>query len=260
MSTVHLNIEVLGETEAVPLLLLHGWGHSINNIRGLGQLLAKDRQVHMIDLPGHGNSAEPDGVWGMEHFSKRVLDYIDEIGFAQVDIVGHSFGGKTGIKFGAMFPDRIRKLVLINSSGLPPRRSLKKRIRIFYINILRKTLKKIDSTFSRKLFEEWFVPRFASPDYLNAGTIRKTFVRTVNEDLTKELQSLECPTFLLWGELDTETPLDSGKRMQQLIRGSEMKVLDGKGHEPFVGAGAHLVAHALKPFLTKNRSSEVSNA
>jgi pimeloyl-ACP methyl ester carboxylesterase len=259
-SKIRLNAEVLGEAENVPLLVLHGWGHSIANIREMAKLLARDRQVHMIDLPGHGKSDEPDDVWGMADFAQRIAVYLDDLGLAKVDILGHSFGGKTGIKFGAMFPQRLRRLVLLNSSGLMPKRSFKKRIRIFFINTLRRVLKQVDTTFSKKFFEEWFVPRFASPDYLNAGAIRKTFVRTVNEDLTEELRSLDCPTLLLWGELDTETPLDSGKRMQALIRGSELKVLDGKGHEPFVGAGAHLVAHALKPFLTIDTKSEVCNA
>jgi pimeloyl-ACP methyl ester carboxylesterase len=256
MSSPALHSLVLSKGKpGTPILLLHGWGHTVGIIRSLGERLADIAEVHMLDLPGHGRSEEPDGVWGMADFALRVAEYLDEQKIPQVDIVGHSFGGKTSIKLANLRPDLIRRIVLLNSSGLRPQRTLKKHVFIRAIALLRWCVKKIDRFVDLKLFERWFIPRFASPDYLSAGAIRKTFVRTVNEELTEELKGIRMPTLLVWGELDTETPLELGKRMHALIPASEMIVLDGKGHEPFLGAGAHLCFYHMKPFLSEGRKS-----
>ncbi len=58
---VPLNVVRLGEG-GVPLLMLHGWAHSLENLRGLGELLSQDRAVHLIDLPGFGQSGVPTEV------------------------------------------------------------------------------------------------------------------------------------------------------------------------------------------------------
>ena len=61
-----LNSEQLfykGESKT-PLIFLHGWGHSLEVIKPLAQLLSSEFEVHLIDLPGHGLSSAPDTVWG----------------------------------------------------------------------------------------------------------------------------------------------------------------------------------------------------
>ncbi|MCB0324503.1 MAG: alpha/beta fold hydrolase [Bdellovibrionales bacterium] len=218
-------------------------------LRPLGELLASECEVHLIDLPGHGRSAEPDGIWGMEDFAKRILGYLDENKLQSVDILGHSFGGKTAIKLAAMAPERINRIVLLNASGLRPRRTFRKRVRFQALAMLRRGVKLVDRWFNLHYFEQWFIPKFASPDYLNAGTIRKTFVRTVNEELTEELRQIRSPVLLLWGEVDTETPVEIAQRMKDLLSDARLVVMSGKGHEPFHGPGAHVCYTHVRPFL-----------
>ncbi len=243
-----------------PVILLHGWGHNVEIIRGLGERLAEVGEVHMIDLPGHGKSEEPETIWGMKDFAERIADYLREHDISQADFVGHSFGGKTSIQLSSLYPQLMRRLVLINSSGIKPRRSFKKQVYFKALATLRWCVKKIDRFVNLKLFEQWFIPKFASPDYLNAGTIRKTFVRTLHEEMHQELRSIAVPTLLLWGELDTETPLELGKRMAALVPNSKMIVLDGKGHEPFHGPGAHLCGYHINPFLSEGRVPDGTSA
>lgn len=243
-----------------PILLLHGWGHSIEITRQLGELLSTLRTVYLIDLPGHGRSAPPEDAWGMEEFAAVVRRFLDAEGIERAIGVGHSFGGKTLIKLAALHPERLERLVLINSSGLQPVRPFKKRVRISAINAIRKVVKGIDAQFGAKLFEQWFIPRFASPDYLQAGVLRQTFVRTVNQHLDEECRRIKVPTLLLWGELDPETPLEAGRRMHALIAGSRLVVLEGKGHVPFLDAGAHLCMFHIKGFLNEEHDRSSSSA
>ena len=79
--------------------------------------------------------------------------------------------------------------------------------------------------------------------------MRSILVRSVNEDITTVAQGLKAETLLLWSERDTETPLYMGEKYRELIPRSELLVLEGKGHSPFVDAGHHLLTNYMEPFL-----------
>jgi pimeloyl-ACP methyl ester carboxylesterase len=251
MSDVPLHVVRLGSSASPPLILLHGWQQSLESLRPLGELLAENADVYLIDLPGFGRSGEPDAVWGVEDYARRIVGFLDEQKIEGADFVGHSFGGKTSIYLAAMFPDRVRRLVLIDSSGIPAVPSFKKRLRILWIKVLRGVLKPLQQKFNFRLYETWFIPRYASRDYRAAGSLRNTFVKVVNENLAELLPKIQVPTLLLWGDLDTETPLEVGRRMHQAIRDSELIVLEGKDHFPYLGSGAALCAFHIRRFLAK---------
>ncbi len=241
---------------AAPLLMLHGWGHSIGNLRHFGELLGEDRKVFVLDLPGFGSTPEPGSVWGTADYADAILRFMDSQGLTQVDLFGHSFGGRISIHLAATNPERVRKLVLCNSAGLRLPPALKKRLRLAAIRKTGAALKTIDRVFGRNLFQTWFSPRFGSADYKRAsGTLRNILVRTINEDLAALLPAIRSETLLLWGRLDTETPIEAGQMMHRLIPGAELIVLDNHGHEPFVGVGSHLLAYYLNPFLSRGNQA-----
>jgi pimeloyl-ACP methyl ester carboxylesterase len=73
-----------------------------------------------------------------------------------------------------------------------------------------------------------------SADYNNATpTMRATLVKVVNEDLEPLMHLVQCPTLLIWGELDTATPLSDAKRMEELIPDAGLVVCEGAGHFSF---------------------------
>jgi pimeloyl-ACP methyl ester carboxylesterase len=245
MTEVYLNTVQLGS--GFPLLMLHGWGQTLEALRPMGELLASSARVHLIDLPGFGASALPDGDWDTERYAERILRYMDQQGLERVDLLAHSFGGRVSIRVASQYPDRVRCLTLIDSAGLQPRRSLKKRIRIAAIKWLR-TLLTLTPIYGTQL-REWHSQRFGSRDYLNAGPLRGTFVRTVNEDLTSNASRIQAPTLLIWGEADTETPVEMGRRLNQLISNSKLIELPRRDHVPFGNEGAHLCAYYVLQFL-----------
>ena len=249
MGQAEISSVILGDSTSPTVLILHGWGHSIEVTRGLGELLSASFCVHLLDLPGHGKSPIPDSVWSMEDFALAVKRYLDSHSLKNAFFVGHSFGGKTSLKLASIFPEAISKLVLINSSGIKPNRPFKKKARMKYIAFLRSVLKFMDKFIGTETFKNWFVPKFASPDYLNAGPMRAIFVKTVNEDLTQEISNIKLPVLLLWGEIDTETPLEMGRRMNDLIKGSKLIVLPNMDHVPFLGSGMHACAYQIAKFF-----------
>ena len=88
---------------------------------------------------------------------------------------------------------------------------------------------------------DWHTQTFGSKDYLAAGELRPIFVRIVNEDLTESAQAIACPTLLLWGTDDTETPPWLARRYWELIGArATLDWLPHKDHHLYTGTGAHL--------------------
>jgi pimeloyl-ACP methyl ester carboxylesterase len=247
--------ETLG-THGPTVVILHGWGRSLEAVRQLGGLLSSECRVVLIDLPGFGRSPLPfaatndGGGWGTFEYSERVKQFLDQSGIERCVLMGHSFGGRLSVRLAAKYPHLVTGLILVGSHGLKRRRSLKDELRVRWIRILTKTAKAIDGTTGTRLFAHYLAPRFGSRDYQAAGELRRTLVKTVNEDLSEQAATIQAPTLLLWGENDTETPLDLARGFKELIKDSSLHVFPHKGHEPFADVGSHLLAHYISQFLS----------
>jgi pimeloyl-ACP methyl ester carboxylesterase len=254
---VELNVVRIGRVGVRPVLMLHGWGRSLDSLLPLAELLAEVADVHLIDLPGFGGSGMPDGVWGTKEYAEIIRRYLEGQNLTHVALLGHSFGGKVSIKFAEKYPERVERLILIDSSGLKPIKSFKKKLHFLMISVLRRCARLIEKYAGLEVYKNWFIPRFASADYLSAGPLKETFVKVVNEDLAASVAKISAPTLLLWGEEDTETPLEMAHRLKGLLRNASLVVLPGKGHYPFEGSGAHLCAHYIGSFLKGMSSSDI---
>jgi pimeloyl-ACP methyl ester carboxylesterase len=239
------------------IVFLHGWRKNLQDLRPLGELLAVSNQrVVLVDLPGFGSSPLPSaatndgGGWSTSDYAERVKERLEAIGVSEAVFVGHSFGGRISVRLASKYPQFVSALVLIGSHGIPRDRTLSDTVRIKGIQILTKTAKWIDGAFETTLFKDHLAPRFGSVDYKAAGDLRKTLVKTVNENLTVEASSIAQPTLLLWGEDDRETPVNIAQKFHRLIRGSELTIFPNKGHEPYLDVGAHLIATYVQKFLT----------
>jgi pimeloyl-ACP methyl ester carboxylesterase len=104
-----------------PRLALHGW---LDNAASMEVLLGALQLKHAadtfaLDLPGHGHSAH---THAQHHapfvdYQDALLDALDVLGWPQIDLIGHSMGGGIATLFAAAFPERVRKLVLLDSIG-----------------------------------------------------------------------------------------------------------------------------------------------
>jgi len=105
--------------EGAPVVLLvhgmkdhaHSWDWTARELRNRWHVIAPD-------LRGHGDSQwSPDGAYMHAYHILDVADLIDSLDQQQVSIVGHSFGGNVVGRYSALFPQRVRKLVLVDSLG-----------------------------------------------------------------------------------------------------------------------------------------------
>jgi pyruvate dehydrogenase E2 component (dihydrolipoamide acetyltransferase) len=100
------------------VLLIHGFGGDKNNWLFNHEVLAAGHVVYALDLPGHGASDKKIDDPTLQGFAKTVIGFADALQFGDFHLIGHSFGGATGMATALRSPDRVRSLTLIASAGL----------------------------------------------------------------------------------------------------------------------------------------------
>ncbi|MBP1715415.1 MAG: alpha/beta hydrolase family protein, partial [Deltaproteobacteria bacterium] len=105
------------------VILLHGWGGSVKSLESVFQRLILFHEVFAIDLPGHGMSDLPPNPWGVFEYSEFLRNVMDKFNLIKPHFIAHSFGGRVAIHLAANFPQRVNKLILVNSAGVKPPRS-----------------------------------------------------------------------------------------------------------------------------------------
>lgn len=213
------------------LLLLHGWGSSIDSFDVLFRSLSSFFTLVAFDFPGHGSSALPPTAWSVADFTDLTLLILDTLHIDRVVPVGHSFGGRVAITLAAQHPERVERLVLVDAAGVPSPMTMRKRLRRG-LGKLGKLLRHFGPV--GQPLRTWLVSRVASTDYLAAGPLLPTFLRVINEDLTPLLGKIACPTLLVWGDGDQDTPVTSGKVMERLINNAKLTILKNAGHYSYI--------------------------
>lgn len=102
-----------------PLLALHGW---LDNAGSFEQMMPfwQDFHVVALDFPGHGLSDKrsPDAHYHFVDWAYDVYQLVEHLGWQDCYLVGHSMGAMVGSVFSATFPEKVRKLFMIDSIGL----------------------------------------------------------------------------------------------------------------------------------------------
>lgn len=253
-----IDINYIIEGKGKNVLVLHGWGANIDTILPIVNILKEDFKVFAIDLPGFGKSQIPKEVFDSKDYARIVKGFIDKMKIDKVTLIGHSFGGKISILLGAYYPELIEKIVLIDSAGLIPKRTLKYYLKVYSFKVLRSIYKSIFFWQDNKNKMERFYKRFGSTDYKNAdGIMRRILVKVVNENLRPMLKNIQCPTLLIWGDEDKDTPLYMGKIMENEIDDSGLVVLKGAGHYSYLD-DFNKFAIVLRVFLLDGENSSNS--
>ncbi len=238
---------VLEKGDGPPVVVLHGWGGRIESMWPVVECLASSWRVVAVDLPGFGESPVPAGIWGTADYAHFVGDLLGELGIGQAHFVGHSFGAKTSLYIAASQASLVDRMVLVGSSGITAAPTMKVRVK--------RALSK-GARVAGKLgppgekVRAAVYGRIASQDYKDAGPMRPTMVKVVNEDLTHFLPRIQASTLLVWGSEDDAVPVAHARRMESLIRDAGLVVFEGAGHFAYLDQPdrfCRIVRHFFKP-------------
>jgi pimeloyl-ACP methyl ester carboxylesterase len=212
-----------GET----VVVLHGWGGRIESVAPVMACLESRFRVVALDLPGFGDAPVPSEVWGTPDYARWLAALLRSCSIDHAHFVGHSFGGKVALNLAASHPSLVDKLIVVDASGL---RSAPSRMA---------AAKRLLSRGGRvagylgppgKLVQRVIYHQVASADYRDAGPLRPTFIRVVNEDVTELLPRIAAPTLLVWGRRDEDVPVKHAETMERLIPDAGLVVLEDAGH------------------------------
>jgi pimeloyl-ACP methyl ester carboxylesterase len=231
LNNIDLNYEIAGEDNVETVILLHGWGANLKTMFPISKHLSKKYKVYSIDLPGFGKSSEPNSGYTVSDYAKIVLKFIEIMNLDNPTLIGHSFGGRVIIKMTGEFGYSPKNIILIDSAGIRPKRSINYYLKVYSFKATKGVMKLF---YSKEKYEKTVATlrlKAGSPDYKAASeTMKQVFVNVVNEDLKSYLPKITVPTLLIWGENDKDTPVKDAKIFDKLIPDSGLIVLKGAGH------------------------------
>jgi pimeloyl-ACP methyl ester carboxylesterase len=214
------------------VLLLHGWGGRIESFTPVYNDLVRSHTVYALDFPGFGDSSLPPAPWGSADYARLTLMVMDRLQIRRAHIIAHSFGGQVTMNLAAAHPERLGKLVLVASAGVRGPRTLKAHAKRC-ISWLGKVVATYGGRAGQTLRDALY-HRIQSQDYANAGPLRPTLVKVVNEDLRALLPRIKSSTLLVWGEHDRDVPLAAAQVMARLIPEAQLVIFENAGHFPYL--------------------------
>ena len=248
---ITMHVQVRGDAEAPPVLLLHSLGTAFQLWDGVAELLSVGYRPVQIDLRGHGLTSVPRGSYTIDGMAADVVGALETMDVAEVHVVGVSLGGAVAQRLGVMMRGRVRSLVLIGTAMSFPPRAL--------------WLDRAAAVRSAGIeqFVESSVARWVSAASLHtpiADGLRAMLRRTDPEgyaasaealaavNLADVAGSLDMPVLVMVGEADHSTPIWVASVLRDAISGARLKTLPGLAHLPPAEAPVE-VAAAIVEFL-----------
>jgi pyruvate dehydrogenase E2 component (dihydrolipoamide acetyltransferase) len=235
------------------VVLLHGFGGDLDNWMFNLDVLAEERQVVAVDLPGHGGSGKDVGAGDLDTMVAAVAGLLDSLEVASAHVVGHSLGGAVAIGLAAAHPARVRSLALVAPVGLGPeingdyiegfiaadsRRNMKPVLELLFGRSDIVTRQLVDNVLKYKRIDGVGPALRAVADAFFAGG-RQQF------DVAADLAAATVPVLVIWGADDRIIPAAHSKAAGDQ---ASVEVLTGVGHSPHMEAAGD-VNRLLAGFL-----------
>ncbi len=247
-----------GDSNNKHILFIHGLGSSADRWLDIPDALSLYFHAIAVDLPGFGRSDKPSTVnYTIKEFREFIVGLMKEIGIndGKTSIIGHSLGGYIATEVAIEYKSLVKKLVLIDSSGMlkQPTPLLRQYLKAA-MNPSKLAVRKVfeqmvaDPTrVSSKLIES-FIDRMKSPGAKYA--FKCTLENSANTQigLSRLRMIRDMPTLILWGSKDRVIPLAHSSFFKKAIKGSHIAIIQDAGHAPFSEKPA-LVCEMLHEFL-----------
>lgn len=247
LRTGSFETNVLDLGSGAPVLLLHGSGPGVSawaNWRLLLPVLAQNRRVIAPDLLGFGTTERPLDPTDSTHYRmdiwvQQAVDLLDALHIEQADLVGNSFGGALALALAIQHPQRVRRLVLMGSVGVPfvitpgldavwgyqpSIDNMRALLDIFAFDRALVTDELAELRYQASIrpgFQESFGAMFPAP--------RQRWVDAMVSP-EADIRALLHPTLVVHGREDAVIPLANSLTLAQWIRHAQLHVFGECGH------------------------------
>lgn len=237
---VEIYYEEHGSGSAV--LLIHGFLESTWMWKDIVPELAKRHKVIAIDLPGHGKSESIGYVHTMEEMAEACHTLMKNLRIRKVSLVGHSMGGYVALAFAEQYPDKIRTLVLYQSTARADS-EWKKKDRQRAIELIKKNHQSFIRQSIPMLFRSKNRKRLAEQIKELKNEALKTSKQGVIAALTgmKERPNREVllkfspyPVHIIASDMDPRIPLEESKYLESISEDVQLHLIKGSGHMSYL--------------------------
>lgn len=247
----NINYEVLGDGN--PVILLHGWLATLETMRPIANNLCKNFKVYLVDVIGFGKSQLPEHPLKTDDFGDFLKEFTEKLNIKNPILIGHSNGGRIIINAVGRGLVSAKKIVLIDSAGIKPKRSLTYYLKVAFYKTGKFFLNLLPNSKTIKKFKEKIRNHIGSEDYkTSANVLKETMKIIVNEDLQYLLPKISVPTLLFWGSLDTATPISDARIMEKLIPDCGLIEYAGSSHFSYL-ENINNVNSVLNEFLKNDK-------
>jgi len=249
-----------------PVVLLHGIGRSLEDWADTVPALSGQYRVYAPDMIGFGLSDKPDVPYSLAGLARFVKHYLDAAGETRpVTLIGNSLGGAVAQQFAVLYPERTRRLVLVNSAGFG--REVTLPLRLLAIPRLGERLMTPHPRNSvRSVRSLFYSPQFATPERVqHAQLLAEQPNRTASflsvarvlggwrgvhpawrETLTGQLAARKVPTLIVWGAQDAILPARHLHRARSVYPHARTHLFAQTGHMPQIERASEFNRLALE--------------
>jgi len=245
MSNIHskkikvggLNIHYLTGGHGDPLVVIHGGSDGARAWKKTMVELSRNYTIYVPDLPGFGYSQKIDGNYYVPELVDFVEEFSHNLGLDSFHLMGHSLGGGIALTYALKFPDKVKKLVLVNSMFLGKEIALW--VRFLSAPALIRSIGAATLAVLRGV--KWVADLLLAPGKFVSPVSRTSIhlgskVTTLKEQtmvLVHRLSEIMVPTLVVWGAKDPILPVSQAYAAAELIPDCQVKVFEDGGHSVY---------------------------
>jgi len=241
----NMMIHYRDEGEGDVLLLLHGAFSSLHTFNDWNKQLKKHYRVIRLDLMGFGLTGPNDANdYSMENHIRVLKTFLNILKIEKCHVVGNSLGGWLAWEFTYRYPQKVDKLVLIDSAGFLEEENVPIPFKLARTPVFGRIIKyvvrpQILEQFLRQVYfdqskvTEQLITRYY--ELFNREGNPDAFLKLVNQpvsDNTAALKHINNKTLILWGREDMWIPVHNAYRFHAMLINSTLKIYPKVGHIP----------------------------
>jgi 4,5:9,10-diseco-3-hydroxy-5,9,17-trioxoandrosta-1(10),2-diene-4-oate hydrolase len=261
-----VKVRYIVEGSGPPVVLIHGFGQFLEVWWFSIGFLSQYFRVYAMDLPGHGLSKKPPTGYTFSYIIKFIVDFMEVLGIERASLVGHSMGGSICLEGAINYPDKVDRIILVDSGSLSE-----------YVPLLYRlcTLPVLGDILVRPTFKAgirhgikraFYNPNLVTEDMVNLNYellkkpgVKDTMLSIIRSGasisgpypeatIMDKLHLVKSPTLLIHGAQDEVIPVKYARNACRLIPDCRLEIIDECGHCPHIEKASEF-SEAVVSFL-----------
>ncbi len=225
-----------GDQAGEAIVFLHGYSDSWFSFSRILPLLSPEYHAFALTERGHGESDKPECCYTVDDFAADVAAFMDAVGIGKATLVGHSGGSFMAQRVALSYPHRVSRFVLIgsattllNNEGL---RELGKEMLALEDPVPPEFVREFQESTIYYPVPEEFLETVVSESLKLPARVWRDYWEGValTVDHAAQLDGIDVPTLILWGEQDALFPREEQERLAAAIPGATLKMYPETGH------------------------------